>query len=77
MDPPTPFGKVGKTGSYHKRNNYLYSDFLYSICLRDLILCLQLGLGRQTWQVVTLTILGTYVTLSQVDNWFLQTILEL
>ena len=76
MGPPTPFGKVGKTGSYHLRN--LYSDFLYSICLHDLILCLQLSLGSQTWQVVTLTILlGTYVTLSQVDNWFLQTILEL
>ena len=75
MDLPTPFGKVGKIGSCHKRK--LYSDFLYSISLRDLILCLRLGLGSQTWQVVTLTILGTYVTLSRVDNWFLQTILEL
>ena len=32
--------------------------FLYSISLRDLILCLRLGLGSQTWQVSRLTILG-------------------
>ena len=55
MHLPTPFSKVGKIGSCHKQK--LYSDFLYSISLRDLIHCLRLGLGSQTWQVSRLTIL--------------------
>ena len=44
MDLPTPFDKVGKIGSCHKQK--LHSDFFYSISLRDLILCLRLGLRK-------------------------------